>query len=372
MVALTTDLWYIKMALSHNILVLNIGSTTTKVAVFENDQPKFQETIVHGPELTGPLSEYMAQFPVYLERVKKILADHHVDAGQLDMIASRGGLTAPISSGVYLVDKQMRNDLRSGKYGQHPTNLGPLIAHDLAGSAGIRAVIVDSPSTDEFHDLARISGFPKIERNSAFHALSQKASARMAAQDMGLSYAKSNMVVAHLGGGITVGAHCQGKVIDSTIGVGEGPLTPERSGTLPLMALIRLLESGQLSLADLRLKLTSEGGLLAYLGTGDMRRVETMIQQGHETALLLLEAMAYQIAKDIGAMSTVLHGDVDAIVLTGGLANAAMLVSAISHRVKFIAPVKVFPGEQEIHALAAGALRVLNGTAAVKHYGLPE
>jgi butyrate kinase len=233
-------------------------------------------------------------------------------------------------------------------------------------------VIVDSPSTDEFHDLARISGFPEIERKSAFHALSQKASARMAAQDMGLSYAKSNMVVAHLGGGITVGAHCQGKVIDSTIGVGEGPLTPERSGTLPLMALIRLLESGQLSLADLRLKLTSEGGLLAYLGTGDMRRVETMIQQGHETARLLQEAMAYQIAKDIGAMSTVLHGDVDAIVLTGGLANAAMLVDAVVDRVKFIAPVKVFPGEQEMRALAAGALRVLNGTAAVKHYGLPE
>ncbi len=210
------------MAFSHNILVLNIGSTTTKIAVFENDQPKFQETIPHGPELTGLLSEYMAQFPLYLKRVKKFLADHHVDVGQLDMIVSRGGLTAPIFSGVYLIDKQMRQDLRSGKYGQHPTNLGPLIASDLAGPAGIRAVIVDSPSTDEFHDLARVSGIPEIERKSAFHALNQKAGARMAAKDMGISYAESNMVVAHLGGGITVGAHCQGKVIDSTIGVGEG------------------------------------------------------------------------------------------------------------------------------------------------------
>jgi butyrate kinase len=360
------------MTLTHNILVLNIGSTTTKIAVFENDHPKFQETIPHGPELAGPLSEYMAQFPLYLERVKKFLADHHVDIGQLDMIVSRGGLTAPIYSGVYLIDKQMRQDLRSGKYGQHPTNLGPLIANDLAKRAGIRAVIVDSPSTDEFHDLARISGIPEIERKSAFHALNQKAGARMAAIEMGISYAKSNMVVAHLGGGITVGAHCQGKVIDSTIGVGEGALTPERTGTLPLMTVLRLLESGQLSLADLRRKLTSEGGVLAYLGTSDMSQVETKIRQGHEKSLLLLQAMAYQIAKDIGAMSTVLNGKVDAIVLTGGLANSAMLVDAIADRVKFIAPVNVYPGDQEMFALAAGALRVLSGKEAIKHYGLPE
>ena len=233
------------MALSHNILVLNIGSTTTKIAVFENDHPKFQETIAHGPELTGPLSEYMAQFPLYLEHVKQILADHHIDVGQLDIIVSRGGLTAPLSSGVYFIDKQMCDDLRSGKYGQHPTNLGPLIASDLAGPAGIRAVIVDSPSTDEFHDLARISGIPEIERKSAFHALNQKAAAGMAARDMGISYAESNMVVAHQGGGLTVGAHCQGTVIDSTSGVGERALTPERTGTLPLIALLRQLESGQ-------------------------------------------------------------------------------------------------------------------------------
>ena len=360
------------MTLSHNILVLNIGSTTTKIAVFKNDQPKFQETIAHGPELTGPLSEYMAQFPLYLEHVKQILADHHIDVGQLDMIVSQGGLTTPISSGVYLIDERMCHDLRSGKYGQHPTNLGPLIANDLAGPAGIRAVIVDSPSTDEFHDLARISGMPEIERKSAFHALNQKASARMAAQDMGISYAKSNMVVAHLGGGITVGAHCQGKVIDSTIGVGEGALTPERAGTLPLMTVLRLLESGKLSLADLRRKLTSEGGLLAYLGTNDMRKVETRIRQGHENARLLLEAMAYQVAKDIGAMSTVLNGNVDAIVLTGGLANSAMLVDSIADRVTFIAPVKVYPGEQEMLALAAGALRVLAGADAIQHYGRQE
>lgn len=362
----------LKMALSHNILVLNIGSTTTKAAVFENDRPKFQETISHDPELTSPLSGYMEQFPLYLERVENFMADHHIDVGQLDIIVSRGGLTAPLSSGVYLIDQRMCDDLRSGEYGQHPTNLGPLIANDLALQAGIRAVIVDSPSTDEFHPLARISGIPEIERKSAFHALNQKAAAGMAAMEMGISYAESNMVVAHLGGGITVGAHCQGKVIDSTIGVGEGPLTPERTGTLPLMALLRLLESGKLSLVDLRRQLTSKGGLLAYLGTSDISLVETRIRQGHEKALLLLQAMAYQIAKEVGAMSTVLHGKVDLIVLTGGLANSAMLVDSIADRVKFIAPVKVYPGEQEMVALAAGALRVLSGTEAIKYYGRPE
>jgi butyrate kinase len=361
-----------KMTLSHNILVLNIGSTTTKIAVFEKGQPKFQETIAHGPELTGSLSEYMAQFSLYLEYVKQILVDHRIDVGQLDMIVSQGGLTAPISSGVYLINQRMCDDLRSGKYGQHPTNLGPLIANDLAESAGIRAVIVDSPSTDEFHDLARISGMPEIERKSAFHALNQKASARMAAQDINISYAKSNMVVAHLGGGITVGAHCQGKVVDSTIGVGEGALTPERAGALPLITALRLLESGKLSLTDLRRKLTSEGGLLAYLGTNDMIQVETKIRQGHEKALLLLQTMAYQIAKDIGAMSTVLNGNVDAIVLTGGLANSLLLVESIADRVSFIAPVKVYPGEQEMLALAAGALRVLIGTDEIQHYGHRE
>ena len=194
----------------------------------------------------------------------------------------------------------------------------------------------------------------------------------MAAQDMGISYAKSNMVVAHLGGGITVGAHCQGKVIDSTIGVGEGALTPGRAGTLPLLTVLRLLESGKFSLADLRLKLTSEGGLMAYLETNDMIQVEAKIQQGNEKALLLLQAMAYQIAKDIGAMSTVLNGNVDAIVLTGGLANSSMLVDSIAERVSFIAPVKVYPGEQEMLALAAGALRVLIGEDTIQHYGRQE
>jgi butyrate kinase len=272
---------------------------------------------------------------------------------------------------VYAIDEGMCDDLSSGIYGQHPTNLGPLIAYDFAKQAGIQAVIVDSPSTDEYHPLSRISGIPEIERRSAFHALSQKAAARKAAEEIGIPYKECNLVVAHLGGGITVGAHQRGKVIDSTIGVGEGPMTPERAGALPIMDLLRLLESDQLSLENLHKCLTSQGGLFAYLGTNDVSQIEATIQDGNEKSLLILQAMAYQIAKDIGAISTVLDGQVDAIVLTGGLANSSRLIDWISKRVRFIAPVKVYPGENEMLALAQGALRALLGKESVSHYPPP-
>ena len=356
----------------YKILVLNIGSTTTKVAFFENHQLKVQETISYDPQQVGSIVHYMDQFHLRRRGILNLLEKNRISLEDLHMIASRGGLTAPIDSGVYLVDERMCDDLRSGKYGRHPTNLGPLIAYDLAQQTGIRAVIVDSPSTDEYHPLARVSGVPEIRRKSAFHALNQKAAARRAADEMGISYEACNMIVAHLGGGITIGAHRDGRVIDSTIGLGEGPMTPERAGNLPTVDLLRFLESGQFSLSDLRRRLTSQGGLMAYLGTNDVSRVEAKIQGGDETAVLILHAMAYQIAKDIGAMSTVLHGQVDAIVLTGGLANSSRLAAWISDRVGFIAPVKVYPGENEMHALAQGALRVLSGKAPVEHYLPPS
>jgi butyrate kinase len=356
------------MASIYKILVLNIGSTTTKVAFFENHHLKVQEIIGYDPQQVRSLMHYMEQFHLRRQGIVKFLEKHRIALGDLHMIVSRGGLTAPIDSGVYLVDERMCDNLRSGKYGQHPTNLGPLIGYDLAKQGGIRAVIVDSPSTDEYQPLARVSGIPEIERKSAFHALNQKAAARRAADEMGISYEACNMIVAHLGGGITIGAHRKGRVIDSTIGLGEGPMTPERAGTLPTVDLLRFLESGQFSLSDLRRRLTSRGGLIAYLGTNDVSRVEAKIQEGDEKAVLILQAMAYQIAKDIGAMSTVLHGQVDAIVLTGGLANSSRLAAWISKRIGFIASVKVYPGENEMNALAQGALRVLSGTESVKHY----
>jgi butyrate kinase len=360
------------MATIYKILVLNIGSTTTKAAFFEDGHLKFQEVIGYDPHQVGSLMHYMEQFQLRRQSIVGFLEKHRIALGDLHMIASRGGLTAPIASGVYLVDERMCDDLRSGKYGQHPTNLGSLIGYDLATQGGIRAVIVDGPSTDEYEPLARVSGIPEIERKSAFHTLNQKAAARRAADEMGISYEACNMIVAHLGGGITIGAHRKGRVIDSTIGIGEGPMTPERAGALPTVDLLRFLESGRFSLTDLRRRLTSQGGLIAYLGTNDVIRVEAKIQEGDENALLILQAMAYQISKDIGAMSTVLHGRVDAIVLTGGLANSARLAAWISKRIGFIAPVKVYPGENEMHALAQGALRVLSGTESVKHYSRLE
>jgi butyrate kinase len=356
----------------YKILVLNIGSITTKVAFFENQHLKVQEIIGYDPQQVGSLMHYMDQFHLRRQGIVGFLETHRIAPGDLHMIASRGGLTAPIDSGVYLIDEGMCDDLRSGKYGRHPTNLGPIIAHDLAKQTGIRAVIVDSPSTDEYQPLARVSGIPEIKRKSAFHALNQKAAARRAADEMGISYEACNMIVAHLGGGITIGAHRKGRVIDSTIGLGEGPMTPERAGALPTVELLRVLESGRFSVSDLRQRLTSRGGVMAYLGTNDVSRVEAKIQEGDENALLILQAMAYQISKDIGAMSTVLQGRVDAIVLTGGLANSSRLADWISKRTGFIAPVKVYPGENEMHALAQGALRVLSGTESARQYSRPE
>jgi butyrate kinase len=356
----------------YKILVLNIGSITTKVAFFENQHLKVQEIIGYDPQQVGSLMHYMDQFHLRRQGIVGFLETHRIAPGDLHMIASRGGLTAPIDSGVYLIDEGMCDDLRSGKYGRHPTNLGPIIAHDLAKQTGIRAVIVDSPSTDEYQPLARVSGIPEIKRKSAFHALNQKAAARRAADEMGISYEACNMIVAHLGGGITIGAHRKGRVIDSTIGLGEGPMTPERAGALPTVELLRVLESGRFSVSDLRQRLTSRGGVMAYLGTNDVSRVEAKIQEGDENALLILQAMAYQISKDIGAMSTVLQGRVDAIVLTGGLANSSRLADWISKRTGFIAPVKVYPGENEMHALAQGALRVLSGTESARQYSRTE
>ncbi|MGD8372644.1 MAG: butyrate kinase [Syntrophobacterales bacterium] len=353
------------------ILVINIGSTTTKVASFENDSLKIQETIDHDEQQLGSLTHYGEQLSFRREVIDGFLTKYQIGLGELHMIVSRGGLTAPLSSGVYLIDEEMCEDLRSGKYGQHPVNLGPQIANDLAKGAGIEAVIVNGPSVDEFHSLARISGIPEIERRSAFHALNQKAAARKASEEMGIAYKDSNMVVAHLGGGITVGAHHKGRVIDSTIGLGEGPMTPQRAGALPLMDLLRLLESGRSSVADLRLRLTSRGGLLAYLETGDVSQIDARISEGDEKFRVIFEAMAYQIAKDIGAMSTVLNGKVDAVVLTGAVANTARLIDWITRRVEYIAPVRVYPGEEEMLALAQGALTVLSGREAVKHYPAP-
>ncbi len=335
------------------ILVLNVGSTSTKVALYSGDEPLCQEEL----PFLQPLS-LAEQLPHRRRQVLDFLASKQIKTSQLSIIVSRGGLMKPLPAGIYSINDQMCANLTTGRYGVHPSGLGPVIALEIAGPLGIPAVTVDPPSTDEFHELARISGFPGLERKSAFHALSQKAAARKAAKEKGMPYEDCSFVVAHLGGGITVGAHLRGRVIDSSHGLSEGPFTPERAGSLPTLDLLE--QSAGIEVLETKGRLVGEGGLVAYLGTKDARQVEKRINAGDKEARLLFAAMAYQVAKEIGAMAAVLRGNLDGIVLTGGLSRSVMLVEWIKERVSFLAQVYVFP-DNEMQALAKGALRVLTG-----------
>ncbi|MCX5829642.1 MAG: butyrate kinase, partial [Deltaproteobacteria bacterium] len=300
--------------------------------------------------------------------VMKFLRKNMISLAEIDMVVSRGGLGKPAPAGAYQIDDIMCTDLLAGKYGKHPSALGPAMALSFSNQYGMPAIVIDPPSTDEFEPLARISGLPEVERKSAFHALNQKIAARRFALAKKKKYEEINVVVAHLGGGITIGAHRQGRVIDCTHGLAEGPFTPERAGALPTMDLLDLAFSGKLDKKQIQGRLVGQGGLAAYLGTTDAQQVEEMIKGGDEKAMLVFEAMAYQIAKDIGAMCVVLKGEIDGIILTGGLAHSERLTGLIAEQVRFLAPVSVYPGEDEMSALAAGGLRVLEGEEAIKKY----
>lgn len=350
------------------LLVINVGSTSTKVAFFRGKDPSVLENIRYSSEDLAPYSSLSAQLPRREEDLLDFLKKNGIGLEEIDMVVSRGGLGNPAPAGAYRVDPLMCQDLLEGKYGKHPSALGPAMALDIATRYNIPAVVIDPPSTDEFEPLARISGIPEIERKSAFHALNQKIAARRLAAELGKRYEEINAVVAHLGGGITVGAHRKGRVIDSTHGLSEGPLTPERAGSLPTMDLIEFALSGKLDRKQLQGRLVGQGGLAAYLGTTDAQKVEGLVKAGDGKAKLVFEALAYQVAKDIGSMSAVLKGELDGVVLTGGLAQSAMLTGWIVDRVRFLAPVFVYPGEDEMAALAEGGLRVLRGEEEVKTY----
>jgi len=353
----------------HQLLVINVGSTSTKVAWFRGGEQTALENIRYRSEDLAAFTDLGEQLPLRAADVMKFVEKNGITMAGLDMVVSRGGLGKPAPAGAYRIDPAMCRDLLAGRYGKHPSALGPAMANHLAEKFGMPAIVIDAPSTDEFAPLARISGLPEIERKSAFHALNQKAAARRMAKDAGKRYEELNVVVAHLGGGITVGAHRRGKVIDCTHGLGEGPFTPERAGSLPTQDLLELAGSGKLDRKALQGRLVGQGGLVAYLGTSDAQRVEEMIAAGDEKAELIYAAMAYQVAKDIGAMATVLAGSLDGIVLTGGLAHSGRLTSLIEERVSFLAPVHVYPGEDEMSALAEGGLRVLDGEEEIKPYG---
>ncbi len=352
------------MQVTYRILSVNPGSTTTKVAVYDNETLVLQETLNHTAEELAPFKTLADQFVFRKDAILRILETNGVALDSLHAVSGRGGDLGPMPSGTYLVNEVMVENSRNG--GSHASNLGPVIAAELAKTLGIPAFTVDPCCVDEFADIARISGWPELPRRSIFHPLNQKAIARKAAADMGKKYEELNLVVAHMGGGISAGAHRQGKIVDVNIGE-TAEFTPER-GYPSTYSIISLIFSGKYTKQEIDQKMMGRGGLYAYLGTKDAREVEKMIEAGHEQARLVYEAMAYQVAKNIGALAAALQGKVDAILLTGGLADSKMLTGWISERVEYIAPVKVYAGEKELESLALGALRVLRGEEKARTY----
>jgi butyrate kinase len=304
-----------------------------------------------------------------MELVISTLQQNEIKTSQIKAIVGRGGLLKPIEGGTYRVNEAMVEDLRKGIQGDHPSNCGGLIAYAISRSINCEAFIVDPVVVDELQDIARLSGMPLIPRRSIFHALNQKAVARQAAQSLNKRYDEINVIVAHLGGGITVGAHQLGRVIDVNNGLdGDGPYSPERSGDVPVGDLAKACFSGEYTFADMKKLIKGHGGVVAYLGSRDMKEVEQEVKSGNQEYRQIYEGLAYQVAKEIGACATVLSGKVDAICITGGLAFSEILVNWIRERVKWVAPVMVFPGEEEMKALALGALRVLRGEEEAKVY----
>ncbi len=352
------------------ILAINPGSTSTKIAVFQNTKEVFLKNIKHTREKLKEFKKITDQYSFRKQIILEELESASFDVSKIRVIVGRGGLVKPIRSGVYRVTDRLVEDLKIGIMGQHASNLGGLIARDIADAIpGAQAFIADPVVVDELEDIARISGHPLFERVSIFHALNQKAIARQHAKSVSRSYDELNLVVAHLGGGISVGAHYKGRVIDVNQALnGEGPFSPERSGTLPSGALVEMCFSGKYTKEEIDCMITGQGGLVAYLGTNDAYEVEKRAMSGDEEALLIQNAMAYQVSKEIGAMSTVLKGAVDAILLTGGIAYGKPFVESVSERVRHIGPVFVYPGEDEMRALAMNGLMVFNGEADALEY----
>ena len=352
------------------ILTINPGSTSTKIAVFDNEEEVFEKTLRHSSDEIDKYDRISDQFEFRKQVIVDSLAEGGIKLSDLDCVVGRGGLLKPIEGGTYEVNAPMLEDLKVGVSGEHASNLGGIIAKQIGDEVNASSYIVDPVVVDELNDLARISGMPEIERASIFHALNQKAIARRFASENNKKYEDINLVVAHMGGGVSVGAHEKGRVVDVANALdGEGPFSPERSGGLPVGQLAKMCFSGEFTLDDIKKKIKGNGGLVAYLGTNDAREVEDMIEKGDKKAELLYDAMAYQIAKEIGACASVLKGNVDGILLTGGIAYSKSFTQMIIDRVKYITDVTVYPGEDEMIALAQGGLRVLSGEEEAKVYG---
>ncbi|WP_461205080.1 butyrate kinase [Clostridium sp. DL1XJH146] len=346
--------------MTNKILAINPGSTSTKLALYEDEKELFCETLDHSVEELRKFDRVQDQFNMRKEAVLTLLSEKGFKVEELAAAVGRGGMLPPVKSGAYIVNDAMVDRLTNNPVAEHASNLGALIAYEIAKPLGIEAYIYDSVAVDEMTDIARVSGLPEIPRISLSHVLNSRAMAMKVAKKYNKEYKEMNFVVAHLGGGISISAHRQGQMID-ILSDDEGPFSPERAGRVPCIKLVDLCFSGKYDKRTLKKRIRGNGGIKAYLNTVDTREVQKMIEEGNKEAALVYEAMAYQVAKGIGDLSTVLKGKVDAIVLTGGIAYSDMITAWIKESVEFIAPVEIMAGENEMESLAFGALRVLLG-----------
>jgi len=345
------------------VFAINFGSTSTKIAYYEDDVCKLTESISHPAEELKKCASIQDQYALRKDAILQFMALHDIDLNDLDSVTTRGGQTEPLVGGTYRVNEEMIAQAASGKYGTHVTNLGGRIAYDLCKESDHAIPLTtDTPSTDEFEPLARYSGLKEIPRVSSFQALNQKAMSRYYAESIGKKYEELNLVTVMLGGGISVVAHKKGRMIDGPNALeGDGPFSNNRCCSVPVGALVRLCYSGKYDLEGMLHHINGEGGLVSYLGTTDIRAIEKRAGSGDDYAKEVLEAMCYQTAKDIGAYATVLKGDVDAIIFTGGMANSEFITSRIKERVSFIAPVVILPGEREMESLCLNSYKALRG-----------
>ena len=358
-----------KKEMSIKSLIINPGSTSTKIGVFEDETLLFDETLRHSTEEISQFDSIVDQKDFRKKIITDFLEGKNFDIKSLNVIVGRGGMLKPIPGGTYAVTEELLADLKKGVQGQHASNLGGILAKEIADSIGVPSYIVDPTVVDELMPIARYSGVPELPRVSIFHALNQKAVAKRYAKEIGKSYESLRLIVVHMGGGVSVGAHESGKVVDVFNALdGDGAFSPERAGAVPSGALIKMCFSGRYSEKEVYGKVVGNGGFNAYLGTNDMREVTKRANEGDEKAAEAKQAFLLQVAKDIGSMACVLNGKVDQIIVTGGIAYGADIVAALKERAEWIAPFTVYPGEDELLALAQGALRVLNGEEEAKVY----
>lgn len=350
-------------------LIINPGSTSTKIGVFEDETLLFEETLRHSTEEIASYASIVDQKDFRKNIIVNLLQEKDFDIHSLNVIVGRGGMLKPISGGTYPVTDELMADLKTGVQGQHASNLGGILAREIADSIGVPSYIVDPVVVDELMPEARYSGVPELPRVSIFHALNQKAVAKRYAKETGKPYDSLNLVVVHMGGGVSVGAHRKGRVIDVFNALdGDGAFSPERAGGVPSGSLIKMCFSGEYTQAQVYKKIVGNGGFNAYLGTNDMRSVGKMVDEGNAEAKTIRDAFILQVAKDMGSMACVLEGNVDQIIITGGIAYDNDVVTALKEKAGWIAPVTVYPGEDELLALAQGALRVMNGEEKAMEY----